>query len=1056
MTKRSIPSEARLGILGCFFLSGAAGLVYQVAWAKALGLIFGHTLYAAAVVLAVFMAGLAAGSACLGYWAERRADPIALYAQVEFLIAAAGALSLVGLGAVRSLYVVAYPAVHGIEAPLLALRLIGVSVVLFIPTFLMGGTLPIVAHGLVRNSADLGVYVSQLYWVNALGGVSGTLLSGFVLLPTWGLRSTIASAVAVNALAGLLALWVAKQNHRAPPMKGVPAKASADLCGPQSATPRLLLSLFAVVGCTAFAYEIAWTRLLAVTIGSSTYAFTLMLSAFLAGAVMGSAFFHRFYAGSRQISAATFSYAQIGIGIAALSSLIVFQRIAAAVPVLLRETDQSFSGLVFAQFAASACAVLPTAVIFGFNFPLVIVLLGQDDDRARRGSSVTVGKAYAANTFGAIAGALITGFWLVPRLGSFRVIAAAAAVNLLLALVLQLRSLQPRILPLAMVLAGFLLAGIVSSSSLFYNQSLLSLSAVLYGNSHQRHLTFEEVAATTDLVFAEDGVNDSVAVVRTDANVSLRINGKVDASTGDARTQLLLGHLGAVFHHAPRRVLIVGFGSGMTASAVARYPDVEQIDCVEIEPAVIHAAPYLETLNRGVLRDPRVHIIFDDARNFLLTSPQKYDLIISEPSNPWIAGIATLFTDEYYAAARRRLAPGGMFVQWVQSYSLDPADLRMIMSTFAPHFVDVTLWRGEETDLLLLGRTDGAPFQFHRLRALWQNLALRKDFETIDVRQPEGLAAYYLLDDAAVRKLGEASVLNTDDRTLLEYHAPQTMLMHGLSDANQELINEFHAGPLPPNLEAGEVGRALDAGAETALDLNDTANARSFLRALDSQPASAERYLAKGRFALMQGNLPEACSALEMAVQTDPSSTQAMHWLAVAEHRSGDEVAAQSHVSQILKRDPDFLPALDDEMQFAADRKDFQDALEAQRKRMSLMGDVPASEYCRLGVIWMKMSNLAEAEPALLAGIRKDTYSYACHLELGELYRESGRFSLARQHFEWIVRFFPDADATIFRSLAGVYVVLGDMRSARSILQKGRRVFPDDTELRNAEARFDR
>ena len=175
------------------------------------------------------------------------------------------------------------------------------------------------------------------------------------------------------------------------------------------------------------------------------------------------------------------------------------------------------------------------------------------------------------------------------------------------------------------------------------------------------------------VLFYRDGLNSTVSVQRMNNVIYLSNNGKVDASTGDAQTQLLLGHLGAVLHSMPRRVLIVAFGSGMTASAVARYPDVEEIDCVEIEPAVIHAAPYLGSLNRGVLSDTRVHVIFDDARNFLLTSRQKYDLIISEPSNPWIAGVATLFTDEFYAAARQRLAPGGIFVQWVQSYSLDPS-----------------------------------------------------------------------------------------------------------------------------------------------------------------------------------------------------------------------------------------------------------------------------------------------------------------------------------------------------------------------------------------------
>jgi len=221
---------------------------------------------------------------------------------------------------------------------------------------------------------------------------------------------------------------------------------------------------------------------------------------------------------------------------------------------------------------------------------MVVVLLDRTV-RANAGRSATVGRAYAANTFGAIVGSLITGFWLVPRLGSFRMIAAAAGVNLLLAVALDLRSSERRVLPLAMNLFCLLIAFVVGSSSFFYNRALLSLSAVLYGNSYQGHLTLGEISATNDLVFMADGVNDSIAVFRSDNYVALRINGKVDASTGDALTQLLLGHLGAAFEPEPRRVLIIGFGSGMTASAVARYPDVERIDCVEIEPAVIRAAP---------------------------------------------------------------------------------------------------------------------------------------------------------------------------------------------------------------------------------------------------------------------------------------------------------------------------------------------------------------------------------------------------------------------------------------------------------------------------------
>jgi tetratricopeptide (TPR) repeat protein len=306
-----------------------------------------------------------------------------------------------------------------------------------------------------------------------------------------------------------------------------------------------------------------------------------------------------------------------------------------------------------------------------------------------------------------------------------------------------------------------------------------------------------------------------------------------------------------------------------------------------------------------------------------------------------------------------------------------------------------------------------------------------------------------------VRKLAEGNTLNTDDRPLLEYHAPQTLLTRGLSDSNQELITQVRTGPLPANLAPSEVHNALQAGSATALDLSDAANAKAFLDALESQPESAGRYIAQGRFALMQGALPDAQSSLKAATKLDPDSPEAMHWLAVVEHRSGDDTAARLLIEQILKRHPRFLPALDDEMQFAADRKDFRAALLAQFSRMALIPDPPASEYCRLGAIWMKLSNLTEAEPVLLKGLLKDPYSYACHLELGELYRETTRFALARQHFEWVVRFFPDADATTFRSLAGVYVVLGDIASARSILRKGLRLFPEDTELQNAQARFE-
>ena len=1082
MTTQSVSRVILLRILACFFLSGAAGLIYQVAWVKSLGLIFGHTVYAIAIVLAVFMAGLTAGSAWFGRRSSRSASPILLYSRIEFLLAATGALSLAGLAAVSWLYDIAYPSGTTLQPLVPALRFAGAAAVLFVPTFLMGGTLPVLVRAVSRHSADLGTRVSQLYWVNTLGAVGGTLLSGFLLLPALGLRLTVACAVFLNVAAGAIARYatssigilacpdagracVPRPQPPPTPQARTSRSSHAVTAHPPATSQNFLLALFAIVGATAFAYEIAWTRLLSITISSSTYAFTLMLATFLLGTVLGSAAFARFVArrGS-PVTTATFSRTQTWTAVAALSSLALFHWTPALIPPLLRATHNSFGGLLLAQFLTSALTVLPVATVFGFNFPAVILLVANhaqkkfDGGEAREGEadSARVGRAYAANTAGAIIGSLLTGFWLVPRLGPFRTIVAAAAANLLLAMALELRQAQPKrkLLPLLANAALVAVATLIAISPYFNNPSLLSLSAVLYGNSYQGLLNLQDVAATNDLVFSAEGANASVAVFRSDNYVALRINGKVDASTGDARTQLLLGHLGAAFDPAPKRVLIIGFGSGMTASAVARYPDVARIDCVEIEPAVLRAAPYLSSLNRGVLKDPRLHMYFDDARTFLLTSREKYDLIISEPSNPWIAGIATLFTTEFYAAVRQQLNPGGKFVQWVQSYSLAPADLRMIIATLAPHFPEVTLWRAEGPDLLLFARTQSTPLDFARLRQLWTNPPLRDDFAAMDVHQPCGLVAYFLLDDNEVRNLARGSAINTDDRTLLEYHAPETVLEPDLSHDNHELIAQFRSGPLPATLAPDEIPRAREAAASTALDLGDLQNAELLLKSIPAQPPSAQRDLLLGRLSYLQGHLPEAKAALQSALQQSPDQPETMHWLATVEEKLDEHDAARALIDQILAQHPRYLPALTDEMEFAAARDDYRIALLAQLNRMTLMPDPPASEYCRLGAIWIKLAEPKEAEPVLQRGLAKDPYSYACHLEMGELYRESGRYLEARTHFELVIRLYPNYDATTFRSLAGVDLLLGDRRAAKAVLRKGIRMFPNDEQMRQSASAF--
>ncbi len=419
-------------LLFCFFISGAAGLIEQVVWSKALGLIFGHTAYAVATVLAVFMAGLATGSAWIGGRSEHWDRPIALYGWWELGVALTAAFSLAGLAAVRSAYVAAYPYAAGNASSLLALRFAGSALVLFLPTFLMGSTLPVLVRGLTTNSAQLGARLSRLYWINTAGAVTGTFAAGFLFLPSLGLRRTLVIAVSLNLAAAALAFTLT-QGETPPASPAQAASLPEQLEAPRPAAPsKFFLSCFAIVGATAMSYEISWTRLLSTQLGSSTYAFTLMLGTFLTGIVLGSALYER-CGRHRPAGEMTFAFTQTLTALAALVFLVFFTRLIEVLPPILRATHESFGGLVLAQFVTSALAMLPTAMIFGFNFPAVVVLIAGPGEANGAGSSASVGRAYAWNTLGAIVGAIAAGFWLLPRLGSFHLLAATAGVNLALA-----------------------------------------------------------------------------------------------------------------------------------------------------------------------------------------------------------------------------------------------------------------------------------------------------------------------------------------------------------------------------------------------------------------------------------------------------------------------------------------------------------------------------------------------------------------------------------------------------------------------------------------------
>jgi spermidine synthase len=1077
------------GLLFCFFLSGAAALIYQVLWIKALGLIFGHTAYAVATVLAVFMGGLAAGSEWLGQWSESRPQPLATYGWLELAVAGSGAVSLAGIAGVRVIYhLLSFD--HSSAMWLLVIRFFGACAVLFVPTFLMGGTLPMLVRALERRSAELGQRFARLYWVNTTGAVVGTLSAGFVFLPNLGMRATLGIAVILNVSAGLIALRLARKKStetqtRSAEKQGQnrkittflpsawqqdPAVAKPGRTTARNVLPQhFLLICFATVGATAMAYEIGWTRLLATQLGSSTYAFTIMLATFLTGIALGSALFELW---SRH--AAThmmFAWTQAMTAMAALAALMFFNRLPDVLASILSTNGESFHTVLLAQFAVSSLAMLPTAVVFGFNFPVVTLLTARGGRKANqsshqadaanaRGESALVGRAYAWNTMGAIVGAISAGFWLLPQLGSFHLLVATTTVNASLAVLLSVVGIfrgssagaRTRISAFAGFGCSLLLLVVVGAVALthrFDDPAVATFNTLLYWNGGAKAvpLPVRQKAHMMDVTYWADGLNATISVGQTDDILVLRTNGKTDASSNDLNTQLMLGHIGAVAHPAPRRVLVIGFGAGTTLSALARYPEIERLDCVEIEPAVLGAAPYLRSLNRNVLKDRRVHIIYDDGRNFLFTTHRRYDLIVSEPSNPWIEGVASLFTREFYRAVQDRLAPRGIFVQWVQSYSLYPDDLRTVFATFLSQFHDASLWHGVKSDLILVAPTPAPPVILDRMRTLWSNSALRDDFERMGLERPEGLFGFYLLNDTALRNFAVGGRIDTDDRTSLEYSAPRSLLVRGLDDENLRELYETQAKVDLAGIANDQRNSVLAASAVTALNGGDSADADRFVSALNYDSPTPEDEISRGRDAIAHADYQSATRAFGIALTADPNSVAATWGLAEVNRLSGNLDLANQQFLRVLKRKPDDLRTLGSLEKLYSDTSRPIEAAEIQRRLIKADPRAGADAYAELGEMLKRAGKLDEAVAAMNECLARDPYNFQTHLNLGQIFDFQKKYHDSRKNLEFVQRFFPDVDSQIYALLYEVDNALGDSKAATEAVRFGIHLFPNDPNL---------
>ena len=826
VTRRSVPLLAL-----CFFLSGFGSLILEVVWTRQLRLIFGSTTLAASTILVAYMLGLGIGGLVGGRIAHRLRRGIAAYGVIEIVIGLIALAVPFLLGALpplaRTLTVDAGP------WGLVLGRFFVALLVLLVPTILMGATLPIVVAAVTRDDPAIGARTGLLYGINTLGAVAGVFATAFVLFPRLGLWQSNVFGALLDVAVGVVALAAFGRANadatRAPAASAAtgaadathPVTTSAPALDPRDVPPvGVLLVAYALVGFTALVYEVSWTRALALVLGSSIYAFSSMLGAFLVGIALGSLAARRFVDRSREPIVLLIA-GLIVLGVASLAVTLLLPLLPEAFLGLLRLTGPIGTKMVLLQVALCVVVQLPATLVLGALFPLLTRLVAAAGSRP----GAAVGRVYFANTIGCAAGAFLAGFVLVPTLGLRDTLALAAAVNLLsaaLVLIAQ-RTLGGAARAAAVV-------PVVAAAALLVVPLPFDATALTRGSYRGPELVLDfgirdvplDGVPRGELLYYRDGMNSTVSVHQQDGVRELRVNGKADASTGgDMSTQILLGQLPLLFGPPPERVAVIGYASGVTAGSVAQHP-VERIDVIEIEPAILEAERYFRDANGRPLDDPRVHPIVDDGRAHLAASPGAYDVIISEPSNPWMSGVSNLFTREFFAIAREALRPGGRLLQWVQLYAMPPEDLYSILAALRSEFAYVYAFSyGEEEPDLLLLATD-RPLARDDLPH-WEKLppAVRHDLRRIGNFSTSDLWSLLRLLPADVDALvAEAPLVNRDDNLHIELATPWLLgAMQGEDTLapNWQAFARFRLGVLPLLQQLGE---PMDADRVGALALS--------------------------------------------------------------------------------------------------------------------------------------------------------------------------------------------------------------------------------------------
>ena len=856
-----------------FVVSGAAGLIYESIWSRYLSLFVGHSAYAQIIVLVIFLGGMSLGALLVGPRSARLRQPLLWYAAVEALVGIVGLLfNVVYVDVSDVAYDRIFPALAGGWA-LVVVKWLLASLLILPQSILLGTTFPLMSAGVIRLVRDRpGRVLGLLYFANSLGAALGVLVAGFVLLDRVGLPGTLVSAAVLNlvAAAGVVAtLWLTGAPWRAGdglassetrealsvPAGSVLANSSQN----PGSTPAVLLLVVAFgTAVASFIYEIAWIRMLSLVLGSATHSFELMLSAFILGLAMG-AFWIRNRADRIRDPVAVLGLVQWIMGALAIATLPLYMASFGWVASLLdtfKQTDAGYRGFLVARYGICLLVMLPATFCAGITLPLITKILMRTEGAVR--GERAIGAVYGLNTLGSIAGVLLAGLLLMPVLGLKLLLILGATIDIALGFFLLLRVVRateqstPRFTAtLESPVTRLALLTLTTVMFIAFAAALVDFDRIRLTSGVYRYAAMPRAGDYT-VPFYRDGRTATVSIRRARSGfTTLSTNGKPDASMEafwrdtsragaphalerDIATQILLPVITLAHRARAREVAVIGQGSGMTSHILLGSPYIQRLVTVEIEPEMIRASRAFYPVNRRVFDDPRARFVLDDAKSYFAASGRKFDLILSEPSNPWVSGVAGLFTTEFYRRVRSHLAPGGVFGQWLHLYELDDVLAATVLAALDQNFSAYEIFFTSNADVLIVASNDRALPE-----PAWDVTAfpgIAEDLRRAVPLTPEALEATRLAGRQLLHSyLSAHSKVNSDYRPVLDLGAERTRYLK----LNADGLIRFGDGRF--NIAAALAGRRLGFGMESLAVTPEIARVDELARGARLRTALASR-----------------------------------------------------------------------------------------------------------------------------------------------------------------------------------------------------------------------